>query len=77
MANGPWGERMTPIPLAKRLLFGLGPMALSVLLVICYVAAAVNGFLTSDSFGLVIVTGLGIGASLWAVYFLRKTSPDA
>jgi hypothetical protein len=77
MLKGPWGDRKKPMSIGLRLLIGLGPMVLGIVGAIIWVNAIVMGYLVSDSLSLVLWNALIIGASLWAVYFLRRTSPHA
>jgi hypothetical protein len=74
MPKGPW-DRKKPMPLATRLLIGLGPMALGILTAVGWVMAFENGYAIANGPSLVIANALIIAASLWAVYFLRRTSP--
>jgi hypothetical protein len=77
MPKGPWGDRKKAMPLATRLLLGLGPMAISMVMAVCWVMALQNGYAFANGATLVIANALIIAASLWAVYFLRRTSPNA
>jgi hypothetical protein len=63
-----------PMPLWLRLVWALGPLVLAVLGAALYVKFAIEGVVPNTGIGLVVANLLVIAASLWTVFFLRRTS---
>jgi hypothetical protein len=63
-----------PMPLWVRLTWAFGPLVVAILGAVCYVNLAIEGVVASTGIGLVVANMAVIAASLWTVFFLRRTS---